>query len=128
MSFQEDIFTALSYDSGVTSIVGDRIFADVADGTTAAPYLVYQVISTGGETTHNGTRDIEFPTVQFSAWANTKQQAVALASAVTDLLDGNTLPGSSRITFVWSDQSGTYESETNLFGETLDFRGACNRN
>jgi len=128
MSFQEDIFTALSYDSGVTSIVGDRIFADVADGTTAAPYLVYQVISTGGTTPQDGIRNLEFPTVQFSAWANTKAQAIAIASAVNELFDGKTQPGSSAIKLLFSDQSGVYESETNLFGETLEFRGVCNRN
>ena len=128
MSFQADIYTALTDDTTIAGLVSDRVFADVADGSTATPYIVYQVISTGGETTHDGNRSLEFPLVQFSAWADSKSEAIALGSAINTLLDGNTLPGDSAITFVFSDQQGRHDPETNLFGETLDYRGACNRN
>ena len=128
MSFQSDIYDALTGDATIAGIVGDRVWADVADGTEATPYLVYQVISTSGTTTHDGERDLEFPLVQFSAWANGKADAITLATAITDLLDGNTLQGDSALTFVFSDQQGRHDPDTNLFGETLDFRGVCNRN
>jgi len=128
MSFQGDIYTALTTDSGVSAIIGSRLFADVADGSTVTPYLVYQVIGTNGETTHDGNRNLEFPSIQFSAWANTKAAAIALASAVNTALDGQTLAGTSDISLTFSDQSGTRDPESNLYGEILEYRGACNRN
>ena len=128
MSYQADIMTTLTTDSGIAAIIAGRVFADVADGSTATPYLVYQVIGTSGETTHDGNRNLEFPSVQFSAWANTKAVAIALASAVNAALDGQTLAGSSNLSLTFSDQNGTHDPESNLYGEILEFRGACNRN
>lgn len=128
MSYQSDMTAALAAAAPITAIVGTRIFADVADGSTAAPYLVWQVISTAGETTHDGNRGIEFPLIQFSCWASGKAAAIALASAVTGALDGNTLAGASNISFQFSNQSGTYEPDTKLFGEILEFRASCNTN
>ena len=128
MSYQSDIIAALTTDSGVSGIIGDRVFADVADGSTVTPYLVYQVISTGGETTHDGNRNLDFPSVQFSAWADTKAAAIALASAVNAALDGQTIDGESNLSLTFSDQHGTHDSESNLYGEIIEFRGACNRN
>jgi hypothetical protein len=128
MSYQSDLTTALAAASTITAIVSTRIYADVADGSTAAPYLVWQVISTGGETTHDGVRNLEFPLIQFSCWATGKVGAIALASAVNAVLDGKTISGSAGLTFQFSNQFGTYESDTNLFGEILEYRAATNKN
>jgi hypothetical protein len=124
MSFQSDLTTALAAATTITAIVSTRIYADVADGDTAAPYLVWQVVSTDGETTHDGDRSIEFPLIQFSCWATGKAAAIALASAVNAVLDGNTISGSSGLTFQFSNQSGTYEPDTKLFGEILEYRAS----
>lgn len=128
MSYQSDMYSALVAAAGITAIVGTRIYADVADGTTTAPYLVYQVISTGGETTHDGVREIEFPVIQFSCWATGKAAAIALASAVNAVLDGKTLAGSSGISFQFSNQFGTYEPDTKLYGEIIEYQTATNTN
>jgi hypothetical protein len=128
MSYQSDLTTALAAAAGITGITGTRIYADVADGSTAAPYLVWQVISTGGETTHDGVRNIEFPTIQFSCWATGKAGAIALASAVNAVLDGNTISGSSGLTFQFNNQFGTYDPDTKLFGEILEYRASCSIN
>ena len=128
MSYQLNIMTALAAASTITDIVGTRIYADVADGSATAPYLVYQVITTTGETTHDGVRNIEFPLIQFSCWATGKAAAIALASAVNALLDGNTLAGSSNISFQFSNQFGQYDIETKLYGEILEYDAATNTN
>lgn len=128
MSYQANILTALLADTAIAAIVGTKVFADVADGSAAPPFLVYQVISTGGETTHDGERNLEFPFIQFTCWAKGKSNAIALASAVNALLDGNTLAGDSGISFQFSNQSGTYESDAKLFGEILEYRAATNKN
>lgn len=128
MSYQSDITTALAAASTITAIVSTRIYADVADGSTAAPYLVWQTIATSGETTHDGVRNIEFPLLQFSCWATGKASAIALASAVNAVLDGNTIAGSSGLTFQFSNQLGQYDPETKLFGEILEYRASCSTN
>lgn len=128
MSYQKDIYTALAGNATLAAIVGNRIFPDIADGTAVAPYVVYTVVSTGGETTHDGDRNLDFPLVQFSIYAITKAAAIAAASALNAILDGNTLSGASNISFQFSNQSGTYESDTKLFGEILEYRSASNTN
>ena len=128
MSFQSDIYDALFFDAGVSALVGSRVFYMVADGTTTTPYLVYQIITTDGETPHNGVRNLSFPQFQVSAWANGGSEAIALAKAVTDALDGKLLTGDSNLTVVYDDQRGIHDEITNLFGEVIDFRGHCNRN
>jgi len=124
MSYQSDLMTKLAATTGITGLVSTRIYADVADGSAAAPYLVYQIVSTGGEPTHDGLREIEFPTIQFSCWATSKAGAIALASAVNAALDGKTVSGTSKLTLQFSNQFGTYESDTKLFGEILEYRAS----
>ena len=124
MSYQSDTYTALTSATAITAIAGSRIYADVADGSTAPPYLVYQFISASGETTHDGTRDTEFPLIQLTAWATTKAGAIALADAVKATLEGQTIAGDSASSFQHSNRFGTYEDPTKLFGEILEYRMA----
>ena len=128
MSHQSDIYSALTNNGDVFALVDSRIYADVADGTAVPPYIVYQVISTRGTTTHDGDRNLEFPLYQFSCWAAGKAGAIALASAVNTALDGITHGGSSNVTTTFSGQSGTYEPESKLFGEILEYQAATNKN
>jgi len=78
MSWQSDIVKAILTDSALCAIIGENIFADVANGNTPAPYIVYQQISKIGETNFSGTRPVIFPLVQFSCWAKTKSDAIDL--------------------------------------------------
>jgi len=122
MSYQSDTYTALTGSSAITALVSSRIYADVADGSASTPYLVYQFISAGGETTHDGERDTEFPLIQLTAWATSKASAIAIADAVRNLLEGNTIAGDSASSFQHSNRFGTYEDDTKLFGEILEYR------
>lgn len=128
MSFQSDIIAHLEDDETITNQVGTRIYADAADGEATAPYLVYSVVTTGGETAHDGTRDVEFPLVQVSCYAATKAQAISIASSVRKRLEGGFIPGLANLTLIFDDQHGTKDAETNLFAEILELRGACNPN
>ena len=124
MSYQSDIHNALSNAAAITAIVGSRIFADVADGSTTAPYLVFQFISTDSQNTHDGSRDVEFPLIQINCWATGKAAAITLANAVAAALDGKTIAGTSQCSFQFSNRFGTYESDTKLFGEILEYRAS----
>jgi hypothetical protein len=128
MSYQSDIITALKAASTITATTGQRIYWDVADGSAQPPYLVLSTVSVGGETTHDGVREIEFPTIQFSCWSKGKAASVELAAAINTLIDGNTISGTSGVTFQFSNQFGQYESDTKLFGEILEYRASCKTN
>lgn len=128
MSFESDIYGALTTSTEIAALVGDRIFADVADSGTAAPYLVYQIISVTGETLHDRTRDIEFPIVQVSAWAETAAESIAIAKAVRTTLEAIDIEGDSDLTLSFSDRNSERDQETNLFGQIIEYRGACNSN
>jgi hypothetical protein len=122
MSYQSDIYDAVLGSVALTEIIGDRFFWDVADAATLAPYLVAQTVSGSGETDLDGRRDVSFPLVQFSAWAASKAQAVALVSIIRAELEGRDLDGPSNVSMGYSGESSTYERETRLYGETLDLR------
>jgi len=128
MSYQSDIKTAFTAAATITALVGTRVYSDIAPGEAAAPFIVFQTIATSGTTTHDGDRNLDFPLIQFSCWASTKAAAVSIASAVNSLLDGNTIAGSSGITFRFSGQNSSYDPESRLFGEMVDFTGACAKN
>ena len=128
MTYQEDLIAHLASYPLVTDRVGSRIFADLADGDTPTPYVVYSVISTDGTTLHDATRNLEFPRIQFSCYADTKPEAVKTATAIRRSCEGRTISGPSDLILVFDDQSGTREEATNLFVEQIDFLGATNTN
>ena len=128
MSYQSDLYTALTGNAPLAAVVGTRIFPDVADQTTADPYIVYYISSTSGETTHDGNRTIEFPQITLTVWAKTKALAISTSVLLDTILDGNTLAGSSEMSMIFSNRSGTYDPATKLFGEILEYSAVANIN
>ncbi len=122
MSYQSDIYSAVTGDATMAGLIGTKFSWDIADGGTAPPYVVAQTITTRGETTHDGVRNIEFPRIQFSCWAKTKSEAINIVSKLNNLLDGNTIAGASAVTFQFSNQISQYESATELFGEIIEYQ------
>lgn len=122
MSYQSDISDAVAASPLLVALIGDRFSWDIADGDTAAPYLVAQTISGNSETTHDGDRSLTFPLVQFSCWAKTKASALAVMSAFKADLEGRQLGGLSKVSLTYSSENSTHDSETNLFGELVDYR------
>ena len=57
MSWQSDIVTAIKADSPVAALIGTQVFADIAPGNATAPFIVFQSISDGSQTTFDGVRD-----------------------------------------------------------------------
>ena len=128
MSWQSDIVDSIRTNSELLALLEGRVFADAADGTVSTPYLVYQVISSNGETTHDGRRDVELPLIQFTVWATGKAQAIQIASALTEQIEGRNLPGDSNTSLGFSNQLSNRDPATKLFGEVVEFRVSCNRN
>jgi hypothetical protein len=124
MSYQADIYQAIKDSAELTALIGDRFFWDVADPAPADNYLVAQVISGSGETDFDGDRSVSFPLIQFSAWSKTKVGAIRIAAALRRELEGRTLPGLSDVSLGYSGEGSTYERDTKLFGESIDYRAS----
>lgn len=124
MSYQSDIYTAVMAATTVTAIIGDRFFWEVADESTAAPYLVAQTISTDSETIHDRTRAWSFPLIQFAGWATTHAAAVALMAAFRAELEGVEITGSSDVSLAFVGENSTYDPDTKLYGISTDYRAS----
>ena len=128
MSYQSDIYAALTGNSPLAAVVSTRIYPEVAPGNATVPYVVYQTISTGGETTHDGARTWDSPTIQFTVWAKTKALAISTAALLRAVLDGKTLSGSSACSLVCTNILGNYDPDSKLFGEVAEFRATAKPN
>lgn len=91
MTLDEAIFTALSAHAGVTAIAGDRSYPVQAPQSAAAPFNVWQRISSTPVNTHDGAAELDNVLVQFSCYAPTFTQAHDLRRAVRAALESVTL-------------------------------------
>lgn len=124
MSYESDITAFILASPSLAAVIGDRFFWDIADGTTATPYVVAQTVSDDGETPHDGRRGASFPTIQFSCWATTKAAAVNLGELLRRELEGVQLPGDSFCSLSFQNRVSTYDTTTRLFGIQIDFRAS----
>lgn len=124
MSYEADIYAVVQATSALTTLIGTRFFWDIADGSAVAPYIVAQTISDSGETDHDGDRSISFPLIQFSCWAKTKVEALAVMAAFKTAMEGVTLAGSSATSLSFAGQNSSYDRDTKLYGQIHDYRAA----
>ena len=123
MSYQSDIYDAVVAGATLSPLIGNRFFWDIADGDAVAPYIVAQTVSTLSENTNDGNRSLSFPLIQFSIWAKTKVAVIAITAALKTDIEGITLPGSSSTSLSFSSSNSTYETDTKLYGELVEYRG-----
>lgn len=128
MSIESDINDAIRNSGQLATLIGSRFSWDIADGGTVAPYLVAQTISNDSETTHDGDRSLSFPLIQFSCWAPTKMEAVAIMAEFRRSMEGQTLPGTSQTILTHAGDNSSYDPETKLFGHLADYRAHANTN
>lgn len=124
MSYEADIYRAVKDCSPLWDAIGGRFMWDIADPSTSSPYIVAQTVSDSGETDFDGTRDISFPTVQFTCWATTKQRAIEIMAIFRDNLEGYDLPGDSRCSLGFSNRFSTYDPTARLFGIILQYKAS----
>jgi hypothetical protein len=128
MSYEADIYGALIADEGIAILVGEKVFWDCADGDTSPPFIVLQTVSNTGETAFDGSRDNQFPLVQFAAWASTKAETIQLRNAIKSAIEGVELAGTSQTSLGYSNDLSTYDQQTKLFGHVIDYRVSTNTN
>ncbi len=86
---EERVYAILSAASGVTSIVGTRIFWDVAEASAAAPFVVLSLVSGVPDDELSGDTAFDRIRVQVDCYATTKSAALTLGAAVRAAIQPN---------------------------------------
>lgn len=98
------------------SLVGDRVYPDVAPLGAPRPYITYQAVGGQDVNALGGPADLQNSRMQINVWADARAAAVAtmnaaFAAMTTDAVQG--IPIGAPVS--------TYEPDTKLYGSRLDF-------
>jgi len=130
MSVSKVAYYILSSDSGVSAIVGTKIYPEVAPIGTVAPYIVYQEISNVPTQSKTAVSQTEMTRLQVSCFteisANSKSaylNGIDLANAVRTALEGvkGTISG------VVVQSNIVYDGQINLNENYAGFDGVNHR-
>jgi hypothetical protein len=120
---EESLYTYLNTVSGITSLVGTRIYPfRIAQGSTM-PCLTYQRISTPRIITHDvsgKTGTLASPRFQFDAWGVTYAQVKSITEALRDALNGKSSTG-FQVALI-EDESPEYAPDEELWRSRSDYR------
>lgn len=110
------IFTALTGDTGVSAIVGSRVYPVVIPQKAALPCVTYLRVSGPQEMSLSGHSGLESVRVQVDAWAESYETAKSLASAIQ-----SALLGASTFAVTSASDRDLFEDETGVFRVSTDF-------
>lgn len=79
---ESDLYSALSNDATVSGYVGTKIYPSVAPKGTAAPYIVYKVVSIIPQNHLTGESDMKNKRVEINIYAKDYGDAQAIYAAV----------------------------------------------
>lgn len=126
-----DAGIAVLIDSGASAQNRYRIFPGQLPQGERRASIVYQEISSVGDHTNEGPSHLARPRYQITAWAETQDQAVALALLAKDRLDGyrgditwgsNSPIDSVTVRGVFFDSSrDLFDADAKLYGKASDY-------
>ena len=87
MNAGKAVYGILSANSGVTDIVGTRIFPEIAEQEAVTPFVIYQLQSVAPEDTHDGPSKLDEVRFEFLCYADSYNAAADLGVAVRAALD-----------------------------------------
>ncbi len=126
MNAETALRVALLADPAIAALVGTRVYPMELPQNPTLPAIVYQRISTPGETPMLKHAQVA-PRIriQLSLWAGTFGAVRQLAAAVDAKLDGYSGPNGdgTSLRLVWlANMSDDYEPETKLYRVIADYR------
>ena len=122
MTIEEAIYSYLSGEAGITTIVGNRIYPMILPQDTDYPALTYFRVS--GPEHHD--KDVAFPRIQISCWAEKYEEARTLAGEVKAAFQrlkgpmGD--PGVAVIQGVFLNVLDLYDNETQVYHMPVDIK------
>ena len=115
MSFQTRMVALLGV-SGISDLVGSRVYAVEAPQDTVAPFVVWQRISSVVDHTHDGSPTQEV-LVQVACYAKTFAESCAIRDAVRTAMEDGDASGPANL----RDERDSKEQERNLYRCDIDF-------
>ena len=88
MSVVDQIYGYLTSQSGVTALVGTRIFQDVADKGTDVPYVVFFLTGEDTQDHQGGAAGLVRTTIRFEVYGVTSDSSNAVQEAIRQELHG----------------------------------------
>jgi hypothetical protein len=111
-------------NTGLTALVGTRIYPLRVPEGAALPALVYYKISGPSEHSKDGDMNLNHPRFQFTAWANKYGDAKAVGTAVTSALNafanGSSMGGIVVAQIIVENDTDLHDPQTLEFGASLD--------
>lgn len=115
MSLKSDLYSHLKADSGVSALVGTRVYPMKAPQNVVKPYITYQAISDNSDQCLGGSTFQRVTRFQVDCWSTTYSEADAIKEAVLSSLTGFK---SSHSVSAMDD----YEPDTGLYRQLIDFK------
>lgn len=124
MSIQADIRTYLLTQTGVTDLIGSRIYAMKLPKKAVFPSLTYSTISSVRTRSHSGDSSLTTPRIQLSCWGEKYQDCKDLAAELVSSLESyKGLMGSTTVysSFV-ENELDLYDSESKVYHVPVDVK------
>jgi hypothetical protein len=123
MNAGKAVYGILSANTGVTDIVGTRIFPEIAEQETAVPFIVYQLLSVDPEDTHDGPSKLDEVRFEFLCYADSYNAAADLGVAVRGALDrvSGTYNGVNVESVQFNDVDVEIEYDPRRYSQVLKF-------
>lgn len=118
-----DLRAFLLADGTVAGLAGTRIYPSVLPQAPTFPAITYSTISAVRQNTMDGPDGLPSKRIQIDSWASTFSQALALADAIRERLDGHLgVMGATEVKGIFAAaERQLYESEPKLHRVSSDY-------
>lgn len=117
MSLESTLYSTMTADLGITTLVSTRIYPLRAPQPVTRPYITYQRITTNPVSSLNGNMYTVKATIQIDAWADSYATARDIYDAVKAYLMSDPAGIAAALLI---DSRDFYEQETRLYRASLD--------
>jgi hypothetical protein len=129
MLYGKAIFSLLTNDATLNSLVGSKVFPVVAGNNTSFPFLVYNITTAEPQNTKQELSSADIINFQVSSYALNHGQAAELAEAVRVALEkqSGTIEGIPVIDIVPTGIETMYDQDQDVHHFANDFEMFINR-
>jgi len=126
MKIEQAIKKELLADSGITDLIGERLYYVKSPQDVISPYVVFLKASGPREYSHGGASKLARPRFQFSCFATTYYVAKQIAEAIRAAIEAfsGTMGGAGGVevgSCFCINESDIYEDNTQLYHVAVDY-------